>query len=50
MKCPKCSEPLEAHINEHQDEDNDFLDAELYCPNGHTYFTRIKEDDLIVCL
>ena len=49
MKCPKCGELLEAHINKYQDEDSDYIEVEIYCADEHTYFTRIKEDDLIEC-
>ena len=48
MKCPNCGKELEAHINEYQDKDNNFVDVEFYCEDGeHCYFVRIKEEDLI---
>jgi len=46
MKCPECSKLLDAHINEHQDDSNDFVDVEFHCPSGHSYFSRISEDGL----
>ena len=47
MKCPKCGKELEANFNEYQDKNADYVEVEFVCPNEHTYFTRIKEDDLI---
>ena len=47
MKCPKCDEELKANFNLYQDKDADYVEVEFVCINGHLYFTRIKEDDLI---
>ena len=47
MKCPKCGEELVANFNRLLDEEADFEEVEFTCINDHTYFTRIKEEDLI---
>ncbi len=50
MKCPKCGNILRPHLNEYQDDDNDFVDVEFYCDNEdcqQVYFVRVKEEDLI---
>lgn len=51
MKCPECGDILRPHLNEHQDEDNDFVEVEFYCDSEKcqaVYFIRVKEDDLIL--
>ncbi len=47
MKCPKCGEKLELHINESRGEGAEYEELEFSCPKGHEYFARIKEEDLI---
>ena len=47
MKCPKCGEPLEVHFNENRVEGADYDELEYKCSNGHEFFVRIKEEDLI---
>lgn len=52
MRCPKCTEELkdeelEANFNRYQDKRVNYVEVEFTCPQGHSYFVRIKEDDLI---
>ena len=47
MKCPECGELLEVHLNENRIEGAEYEELEFSCPNGHAYFVRIKEEDLI---
>lgn len=46
MKCPECGKELEAKLNPYN-KGEDFVDVDLTCENGHEYFVRIKEDDLL---
>ncbi len=51
MKCPECGETLKAHIHGTQEvtvaNTGDFLDVDFECENNHSYFARIKDDDLM---
>ena len=47
MKCPKCGECLELHLNESREKNAEYEELDFSCPNGHEYFVRVKEDDLI---
>lgn len=47
MKCPNCGEELHASINKHTVPDADYVEVEFTCTNNHSYFVRIKKDDLI---
>lgn len=47
MKCPKCGGELKAQFNRFQDEDAEYVEVFFDCMNGHGFFTRIKEEDLI---
>jgi len=47
IKCPNCGGELEANFNEYQDKDSDYVEVEFICVSGHTYFVRIREDDLV---
>lgn len=46
MKCPKCGEELMVEISDYET-DTDKQDVGFTCENGHRYFVRIKEDDLL---
>ncbi|MBA7714932.1 hypothetical protein ES703_123964 [subsurface metagenome] len=45
IKCPKCKKDLKATIP--GDSATDTQDFELTCPDGHLFFVRIEEKDLI---
>ena len=47
IKCPKCEEELKAKFNEYPIEPNDFMEIFFDCKNGHQYFTRVTDFDLI---
>ena len=48
MKCPKCEQELTARINPYPViVDADFVEIFLECPQGHQYFDRITQEDLI---
>lgn len=46
MKCPKCGEELMVEIKDYGT-NTDKQDIDFVCENGHEYFARIREDDLM---
>lgn len=47
MKCPRCREPFELHLNESREKDAEYEELEFSCPNNHNYFVRVREEDLL---
>ena len=47
MDCPKCREPLEVHLNEYRELEAPWEELNFRCPNGHEYFARVHQEDLM---
>lgn len=43
--CPKCGEKLEASLDE--DAEVDYEEVKFECVNGHSFFYRIDQEDLV---
>lgn len=46
MKCPKCGKLVEVRVSNYPDK-VDYVEVETACEDGHIYFARIKEEDLL---
>ena len=50
MDCPECKKQLKPRIPEKEEislDTGEHTDVDFECENGHIYFVRIKQDDLI---